>query len=474
MDSNSHILQEKALQLVARERELNTLRNKHLRLLNWLTLAQSLPELVDRSLTLAQIGARFLSQIISLIKLQRVYLLEIAPDGLRPFGTEGPIRPPLTSEALARISSQRSGMVNDPSSTPEQALAESLNLYRLLWYRIDACPGKVVLLIGGFDEQRASSYMPFDQEDAEHFAHAGQHFESLLSNVFLLNALELEKLRLERFNEELEQRVQERTKELAQANHEMNLAFSALREKDRRLSDDLAQARAFQQSILPTLPESPALEFGAMYLALDMVGGDIYDVAQVAPDHFRVFMADATGHGVQASLRTIVIKSEYDRIKHSHRSPESALLELNRRLVETYSETEMLCTACCFDITLEAKGARLLYSIAAHPPLLLHSEDGTRELYQAGAFLGLSSDIRLRVEEEHLKPGDLVIAYTDGISDQVGVEGEPFELHRAIEQNFRQPRRLSEALNLLGNTFDQFCGPIPRADDITVVTARIG
>ena len=68
-----------------------------------------------------------------------------------------------------------------------------------------------------------------------------------------------------------------------------------------------------------------------------MVGGDIYDIFQPSSEHYRVFIAGATGHGVQASLRTIVIKSEYDRLKHAHGSPETLLAELNQRLVSQYA-----------------------------------------------------------------------------------------------------------------------------------------
>jgi serine phosphatase RsbU (regulator of sigma subunit) len=474
MDSDDHILKEKALLLINRERELNALRNKHQRLLNWLSLSQSLPEVVDRRFDLAEIGAKLASRIVSYIKLQRVQLLELMANGVRPFGTAQPLLPPLPADTIAYLAKMRSGMLNEPESACERALAESLNLHRLLWYRLDLWEDKMVLLVGGFDQQRAASYLPFDQEDAEHFAHAGQHFESLLSNVMLLGELERDKLHLQRFNEELERRVEERTEEVGRANQNLTQALSALRDKDRRLSEDLEQARAFQQGILPVLPRAAGIEFGAHYQPLDLVGGDIYDVADIGGDTFRVFIADATGHGVQASLRTIVIKSEYDRLKHAHESPDSLLVELNRRLVCSYSEHEMLCSGCCFDVKLHGDGATLRYSNAGHPSLFHRTQTAASELFQGGPHLGLMPDIQLKVQEVALNRGDLVIAYTDGISDQLGPAQEPFELQQAILRHFEIGRSLAQALEQLNRSFSRFCGSVALSDDVSLVAVRIG
>ena len=475
MPTESQILQEKALLLVTRERELNALRNKHQRLARWLAVSQSLPEIVNPRFSLAEIGSKFVERILSVIKLQRVRLVEIRDDGLRPFGADRITLPALPSTAKTCLLAQRSGLVNEPSSTCEQALAETLRLYRYLWYRVDACPERTIMLVGGFDRERAQSYLPFDQEDLEYFVNAGQHFELLLANVLLLNELAADKARLEQFNDELERRVEERTAELAQAHRRTSEAFSELREKDRRLSEDLSQARAFQQSILPSLPHSGLVEFGAHYEALDLVGGDIYDVAAVAPEHFRVFVADATGHGVQASLRTIVIKSEYDQIKHLHSSPETVLSQLNERLTRTYADNEMLSTGCCFDIRLSAGELRLRYSNAAHPPLLLRDHRGaTDEIYHRSSFLALDPETVFRVEERSLSRGDVVIAYSDGFSEQPGPEGRCFDLRKAIEQHLTASRSLQEEITNVHREFERFREAEPQGDDITLVAARVG
>src|SRR5512145_721094 len=125
MDNDSQVLKEKAMLLINRERELHTLRNKHQRLLNWLSLSQSLPEVVDRRFSLAEIGTKFVHRIISAIKLQRVYLLELTTDGVRPLGTDQSPKPPLPAKTMACLAEVRSGMFNEPQSDCQKALADA-------------------------------------------------------------------------------------------------------------------------------------------------------------------------------------------------------------------------------------------------------------------------------------------------------------------------------------------------------------
>src|SRR5439155_7922786 len=130
--------------------------------------------------------------------------------------------------------------------------------------------------------------------------------------------------------------------------------------------------------------------FSAIYKPADMVGGDIYDVCELPPKdkghpRFRVFVADTTGHGVQASLRTMVLKTEYDRVKQQQGGPGDVLTQLNQTITRLYPGLEMRCSACCFDIETRADGtARVCYANAAHPPLLHVSAGKVDEIFASG------------------------------------------------------------------------------------------
>jgi sigma-B regulation protein RsbU (phosphoserine phosphatase) len=275
--------------------------------------------------------------------------------------------------------------------------------------------------------------------------------------------------------------VEERTVALAKANEEVKTAFEALAEKDARLHEDLLQAQAFQQRILPKMPLGETVRFSALYKPADMVGGDIYDVCELAPSpgegdsaksarRFRVFVADTTGHGVQASLRTMVLKTEYDRVKLAHDRPSEVLAELNRKIARVYPGLEMRCSACCFDVeTSDGGDAVVHYANAAHPPLLRVSAGKVDEIYAGGTFIGIIDDVEFRETMIVLHEGDLLLAYTDGLCEQEDGSGKAFGLERMEELLSRPKLHAAEAVKTLDDEVGTFAGGRALDDDILLV-----
>jgi hypothetical protein len=406
MEQEEQQLRANALLLLRCERELVAVRTKSEHLTSWLRLAQSLPALMDRQLTVDAVYTRLRRALLARLRVQRVMFFELltSPSGstlraIAPASGERPLAP----DAAAVLEAQRCGACNAQNDVA--ALAVAVGLEYFLWSRIQVLRAAPVLLVIGFDKDKARFQSPFDETDAVHLGNMAQHVETLLGNLLLMNELERDRARLRQFNEDLAAR----TEELARANREIAGALGALTEKDARLRDDLEQARRFQQGILPKLPRSPCIAFDAVYRPVDVVGGDIFDVCEIAPGHFRVFLADATGHGVQASLRTIALKSEYDRLKQDQVTPDVLLTRYNRRLVEMFPRYEMLSTGCCFDVDFRAGAEPMLrYANAAHPPLLRVSGGVTEEIYVDGPFLGVAqrSPAVLRGFCGHASPGD--------------------------------------------------------------------
>jgi serine phosphatase RsbU (regulator of sigma subunit) len=478
MDRDAQLLKEKALLLLSRERELLSLRRTHARVSAWLNVAHSLSELVSLGTSAEETYTALAQKLMNLLELQKVSFYQLTRrETLRPIvrtGALGQGERPLEAAAVTLLRRQPDGMCNAVNTPELQALSHAVEQARFMWCRLpDPENDLPVLMVAGYDADKAAFYSPFEDEDFGQFRSMGEHLALQMRNANLIKQLEREKRSLEELNETLEKRVADRTEEIAHANRELGEALGILEEKDRRLNEDLDQARSFQQSILPVTPISPELEFGAIYRPLEQVGGDIYDISAVAEGHFRLFVADATGHGVQASLRTIVLKSEYDRLKGGHAQPDTLLIEFNRRLVRQFNPAEMLCTACCFDVIVDGKGARLRYVNAAHPPLLLASGAGLREIYRDGPFLGLSDDIKLELVDEPLAPGDTVLAYTDGLSDQLGGNRTGFRVDEAVRAALAANPSLTAAMDDVVTRFNQFRGTNAVADDLTLIGARL-
>ena len=102
---------------------------------------------------------------------------------------------------------------------------------------------------------------------------------------------------------------------------ELQGAFKALAEKDARLHEDSPPGAGVPVAHPAAHAERRALRIRALYPPADLVGGDIYDVCEVGDGHYRIFVADTTGHGVQASLRTMVLKNEIHRLKLDAATP---------------------------------------------------------------------------------------------------------------------------------------------------------
>ncbi len=258
--------------------------------------------------------------------------------------------------------------------------------------------------------------------------------------------------------------------ELTALNERLAAALRVLEEKDRRISEDLTQAFAFQQRILPRLPAPADAVFAAVYRPAEVVGGDLYDICRLHGGGWRVFVADAIGHGVQAALRTMILKSEYDRVRDAA-TPARALVDLNERVVRGYPGLELQHTAACFDVRIEDGVARVTYATAAHPPLI-HVTDGVaRQHYQPSPFLGVLPSIDLTAVTFEACRGDRLFLFSDGLVEECrGLE--EFGLERVMASLVRRAP-LSEIVTGVVADLETFVTGVELTDDVTVVGVEI-
>jgi serine phosphatase RsbU (regulator of sigma subunit) len=474
MAEEERLLKEKAILLMARERELTALRKKGDRADAWLAVAHGLPEIASALLSPGEIYQKFADSLLSALQLQAVGLYEVHEDGtlvplLRAGNWKDEVRRPLASGCA--LLAEGTGLCNAPADDKTKDLADALGLWRFLWYRIDHLAGPPLLVTMGYDRERSVFYAAFDESDRARFTSVGHHLKALLGNMYLVRELETDKRTLQEFNQVLELRVAERTRELAERNQQLAQLLGSLREKEQRITDDLEEARAFQQSILPTLPTSSMAKVHAYFRPLELVGGDIYDICQLSDNHFRLFMADATGHGVQAAMRTIVLKAEYDRLKYEIGNPAALLETFNRNLVTLYSRSEMLCTACCVDVIVRDKDARVRFANAAQPSIIRIIGDQIEMANSDGPFMGIDKDSEVPLSEFDVGMGERLVVYTDGLSDQPNTSGMTFDLTAELQAHARLP--LPALFEHIARAFDAFRGDCKTADDVTLLGIEI-
>jgi len=206
--------------------------------------------------------------------------------------------------------------------------------------------------------------------------------------------------------------------------------------KERALRKDVQAARRFLQGLLPnpnTIP-TERMEIAVHYEPSHIIGGDFYDVVSLDDHAIRVFVADAAGHGVQASLRTMVIKSVYDRLRESTCTPAEVLRRLNAEILRTCGD--LICfTALCFDLYAGADGSsEMRYGIAGHPPLLCTHDGRARTIGERSSYLGQFESLVLSEGTEHMPPGTAIFAYTDGVIEQPNACGRAFGIRRLMRE----------------------------------------
>jgi serine phosphatase RsbU (regulator of sigma subunit) len=249
---------------------------------------------------------------------------------------------------------------------------------------------------------------------------------------------------------------------------EIREAYAKLRELDTQIAEELEQARELQQRVMPSPPRIEAVDFEVVYRPATEVGGDVYDVLQLDSNRVRVFVADATGHGVAAALTTLWIKSEYDFVKRTAATPAQALGLLNARINLAHADTGVWFTALCLDVDLSKR--RLSYAAAAHPGPLLAQNGHVEQLESGGPFIGLTPDASFPEWDAPFSPGDAVYAFSDGVIDQWDGAGRAFGETRlsdtiaAARQNGRPGgREVLSALETLAGPTGAFY------DDVTFI-----
>ena len=223
--------------------------------------------------------------------------------------------------------------------------------------------------------------------------------------------------------------LQRKNIDLTQAYRELQEAQAALVEKE-RLECELELARELQQSILPhEFPDLKEFSFAARSRPARQVGGDFYDVIPLSRGRVGLIMADVSDKGMSAALYMALTRSLIHAEAKRSSSPRKVLLSVHSLLLEM-SQADMFVTV--FYGVLDPAQSNLRYVRAGHDrPLLFSPTTGEwRFLTGKGTVLGFVEEVSLEEVDVDLRPGDLLIFYTDGITDANSPAGEFFGSER--------------------------------------------
>lgn len=250
------------------------------------------------------------------------------------------------------------------------------------------------------------------------------------------------------------------------------------REKQ-RLDDELRIAREIQKSLLPERPPAvPGLSIVDLCEPAREVGGDYYDFFQIGSRQLGVLIADVSGKGTSAALYMAELKGLMLALSQTERSPRRLLTAANN-LLAAHLDNRSFITATYAVIDLERM--TLTIARAGHTPMIVVSDGACDVVVPGGMVLGLrlpgASERFEALLEEHTRPltsGDLIVLYTDGITEAMNIDGDLFgdeALARVLcATSGQDPPAIRERII---REVRAFVGDAEPHDDMTMVLVRV-
>lgn len=253
-----------------------------------------------------------------------------------------------------------------------------------------------------------------------------------------------------------------------------------LAEYNARLQEELQMARSIQEILIPQNGEQELSGFRiASHCCPEMaVGGDFFDVWEIAPNRLGVFISDVMGHGVSAAFVTVFIKTILAEFQQQVKDNPGYLLEiLNTRFNDLISSRLfMFATAFCGIINLDK--SELICANAGHSfPLLYNAHQQT---YQAigdqntGNGLGIWRDSVYETIHYPFDRLSRMFLYTDGVYEAKNPEGEEFTTDRLQKLVCAcTEKSAAELITSVSEAIDVFTNNCPKDDDLTLIAIEV-
>lgn len=249
--------------------------------------------------------------------------------------------------------------------------------------------------------------------------------------------------------------------------------------RQEQLQKEMQVAKEIQQTLLPTeFPKIESYEIGAFYEAAKEVGGDYFDFVQVDNESLGIVVADVSGKGVPGSLVMTMIRTALRTEARNMKLADNVLSKVNSFVVNDMKKG-MFVTV--FYVIIDAKRRRLNYASAGHNPMILYrgSSKKTYFLNPRGFPIGISlaeMDLFARSIESdsvQLKEDDILLLYTDGITEAMNRRREMFgeeRLLKVIREYGHLP--VQPFVEKIRNEVHSFTEGFPQNDDITLVVIK--
>ncbi len=258
-----------------------------------------------------------------------------------------------------------------------------------------------------------------------------------------------------------------------------------LEERSQEYAIDLRMAREFQQAFLSREmlrsfsdngAASLALRFDHIYKPALSIGGDFYDVKQINEHCVGVFIADVMGHGLRSALITTVMRTLLENLSPQQLRPAEMMREVNRQFYHLMPQSSAQIFATAFYLMVDVRAETVAFSSAGHfSPIILNRHEGSIEPLASDAdiqpALGLLQDSIYTERSRLLKDQDLILLFTDGVTEATDINNQEYGVQRLIEVLKDNIERSAPEINrAILSSLHQHMDTVVSPDDICLIT----
>ncbi len=252
----------------------------------------------------------------------------------------------------------------------------------------------------------------------------------------------------------------------------VNALLAEAEQAERILKRDLTQAAEIQRAILPEhAPQVTGLDIAGYNLPCRTVGGDYYGFINYPQGRVGLALGDVSGKGMPAALMVMAFEARLRVLAEVEDSAAALVTRLNK--VTCYNCPSNRFITFFYGILDPATG-QLAYANGGHnPPFVVRASGQVEALTGGGPVLGILPIISYKQEQAQLEPGDLLVIYSDGVTEATNTADEEFGEERLTEVlRNRRDEPASAIVSAVIESVNQFALGAPQADDITLVIAR--
>jgi serine phosphatase RsbU (regulator of sigma subunit) len=251
-----------------------------------------------------------------------------------------------------------------------------------------------------------------------------------------------------------------------------NARLVEARFQQERLERELQLAMEIQQRFQPTAPPVvPGYEFQGISFPCYEIGGDYYDFIQREDGRLVIALGDVSGKGTAAALLMSSLHASIHAQTGSHDSLVETISAVNRYLADNIPSNRFVTL---FYAELDPESGAVSFLNAGHnPPLIVHAAGTVEQLASGGLPLGIKADADYREGRTNLAPGDVLVIYSDGVTEAASPSGEEFGPTRLYEVVSRNVDSSAAGIrDRIESALTKFSQGTQAADDITLVIVK--